>query len=205
MVWGRGGEWSIVGAPPLPPDSCVFFFPSFWFKISVWSCRHRTANKGLVGNPSPPPPHPHPFFFFFLVLKILCIIQFLINSSWLLGMCFVVTHQHSTFWKWVWPRNCWVILRFCCADEPVAVCFCLFVQIAIWAFWIWFSVELVFIIWNANFWFTFCFPPFCKLCFTFYWVGVSGEFKAVLLVRLVTVLWKWSIEVQYNLFFKINS
>lgn len=140
MVWGRGGEWSIVGAPPLPPHSCiVFFFPCFWFKISVWSCRHRTANKGLVGNPSPPPPHPHPFFFF-LILKIVCIIQFLIDSSWLLGMCFAVTHQHSTFSKWVCPRNCWVILTLCCADEPVAVCFCLFVQIAIWAFWIWFFI-----------------------------------------------------------------
>lgn len=65
MVWGRGGEWSIVGAPPLPPDSCVFFFLPFGLKFQSGPVDTGLQTRAWWGIPAL---HLHTlthFFFFF--------------------------------------------------------------------------------------------------------------------------------------------
>lgn len=192
---GRGGEWSTVGTSPIPPTQ-AFFFPPFGLKFQSSPVDPGLHSQGLAGNPIPPPPHHHHF----LALKILiCIIQSLIDSSWLLRMCFVVTHQHSTFkLKWVCPPKCWVSIRFCQAHEPCCNVF-LFVRISIWAFWSWFLIHF------SRTWFCYlkcwllgflCFKLFANFALLLLLLG--EEAKAVSLVLCLLYLCVGSETVKFN-------
>lgn len=117
----QGGKVEYNGSsPPAPP---------FSFKFHYGPCTASTVHshsKGFGGEiqPSTLPP-------VFALKLLICVIQSLIDSSWLLGMCFVVTHKHHfEAVKWVCSRNCWILLRFCCADQDkcckifLFVCLC---------------------------------------------------------------------------------
>lgn len=88
-----GVQWELHLLPPI--HALVFFFLlAFDLKFQSGPVDIGLQTKAWWGIPAL---HPLTLTHFFLLLKIVCIIQFLIDSSWLLGMCFAVTHQHVRF------------------------------------------------------------------------------------------------------------
>lgn len=93
---GGGVKSGVRWALPAHPHEWV---PPFLFKTVVWSFRlsilHSKGFGGEAQTSTLPPTLPTPVHFFGLEI-LFCVIQSLIDSAWLLGLCFVVTHQHST-------------------------------------------------------------------------------------------------------------
>ena len=94
MLWGGGWgeEWTEKNMNSTPSPTHAFLLPTFGLKSQSDPVDLELHRKGFGGETQPSTlPTPHIFS-----LKILiCIIQFLIDSSWLLGLCFVATHQHA--------------------------------------------------------------------------------------------------------------
>lgn len=92
---GGGVESGVLWALPAHPREWV---PPFLLKLLFGPLDSAFCTvRALVGKPKPPhSPQPPPTPVHFFGLEILfCVIQSLIDSAWLLGLCLVVTHQHS--------------------------------------------------------------------------------------------------------------
>lgn len=92
VLWGVGWRVEHSGNfPPTPTYACLC--PPFDLKFQPGPLRLRILHSKGFGWGSPTCHTPTPTLFFNLKILI-CVIQSLIDSSWLLGMCFVVMDQH---------------------------------------------------------------------------------------------------------------